>query len=298
MKKMVTGISTIAAGALLLTACGGNDREVTVGAKNFTEQFILAKMTEIMLEENDFSVNMVDNMGSTALRQALESGEVEVTWEYTGTGLITYNDQEPISEKDEAFEAIQDIDADQGITWTNLSNVDNTYTLVMREADGEEKGIESISDLSEYINENPEEMEFATDAEFGNRDDGLPGVEETYGFEFGGSQVNEMSYGLNYEALSSEDVDVAMGHATDSRIAEYDLFNLEDNEQFFPSYHASVSMRTEVYEEYPEIEEILEPLSQELESETMIELNYLVDIEDESVDEVARTYLQENGFIE
>ncbi|WP_246125661.1 glycine betaine ABC transporter substrate-binding protein [Alkalicoccus halolimnae] len=299
MKKLIMGISTLTASAAMLTACGGgNDKEVTVGAKNFTEQFILAKMTEIMLEENDFSVDMADNMGSTALRQALESGEVGVTWEYTGTGLITYNDEEPISEKDEAFEAIQSIDAEQDITWTNPSNIDNTYTLVMREADGEEKGIETISDLADYINENPEEMEFATDAEFGNREDGLPGVEETYGFEFGNSQVNEMSYGLNYEALNNEEVDVAMGHATDSRIEEYNLYNLEDDEQFFPSYHASVSMRTEVYEEYPEIEEILEPLSQELDGETMTGLNYQVDIEDENVDDVARNYLQENGFIE
>ncbi|CAM3864804.1 glycine betaine ABC transporter substrate-binding protein [Alkalicoccus chagannorensis] len=298
MKKKMMGLSAVLGGAVMLSACGGEDREVTVGAKNFTEQFILAKMAEIMLEDNDFEVDMVDNMGSTALRQALESGEVEVTWEYTGTGLITYNDEEPIADGDEAFEAISEIDAEQGITWTNMSDIDNTYTLMMTQEDGEEFGIESISDLAEHVNDNPEEMTFATDAEFGNRDDGLPGVEELYGFEFGSGQVSEMTYGLNYEALADGEVDSAMGHATDSRIEEYDLFNLEDDQQFFPSYHAAVSMSTEVYEEYPEIEDILEPLSQELTTETMMELNYQVDIEDESVDEVARTYLEENGFLD
>ncbi|PSL46956.1 osmoprotectant transport system substrate-binding protein [Salsuginibacillus halophilus] len=297
MKKKMIGLTAALGGAVMLSACGGEEKEVTVGAKNFTEQFILAKMAEIMLEDNDFQVDMVDNMGSTALRQALESGEVELTWEYTGTGLITYNGEDPIADGEEAFEAISDIDADQGITWANMSDIDNAYTIMMREADGEEKGISSISDLAEYINDNPGEMTFATDAEFGNRGDGLPGVEETYGFEFGSDQVNEMSYGLNYEALANEEVSSAMGHATDSRIEEYDLFNLEDDQQFFPSYHAALSMRTEVYEEYPEIEEILQPLSEELDTETMMGLNYQVDIEDESVDEVARTYLEENGFL-
>ncbi|PRO64641.1 glycine/betaine ABC transporter substrate-binding protein [Alkalicoccus urumqiensis] len=293
------GLSAVIGSAALLGACGGGDeKEVTVGAKNFTEQFILAKMTEIMLEENDFTVDMVDNMGSTALRQALESGEVEVTWDYTGTGLITYNGEEPIAVKEEAYEAIQEIDGEQGLTWTNISDIDNTYTLMMRQQDGEEMGISTISDLAEHVNENPEEMTFATDAEFGNRDDGLPGVEETYGFEFGSSQVSEMSYGLNYEAINNEEVNVAMGHATDSRIEEYDLFNLEDDQQFFPSYHAAMSMSTEVHEEYPEIEEIMAPLAEELDTETMMGLNYQVDIEDENVDDVARTYLEENGFIE
>ena len=64
---------------LVLAACGGSDeKKVTIGAKNFTEQFVLATMTAIILEENGFKVDEKSNMGSTALRQALENKQVDL----------------------------------------------------------------------------------------------------------------------------------------------------------------------------------------------------------------------------
>ncbi|SFM21303.1 osmoprotectant transport system substrate-binding protein [Gracilibacillus orientalis] len=299
MKKILGLLTIILLTTLILSACGDDEKHVTVGAKNFTEQFLIAKMTELILVENGFEVDMKDNLGSTALRKALENDQVDITWDYTGTGLVTYNDQEPIADKQEAYEKVNEIDTEEnGITWTNLSEVNNTYTLVMRSDQSDELGIKSISDLAEYVNNNPGELKMATDAEFANRPDGLPGVYEAYGFEFGSDQVSEMSYGLNYDALNNDEVDVAVGFATDSRIREYDLMNLEDDQQFFPSYNAAISMTSEVYENYPEIEEIFEPLAEQLNSETMRELNYQVDVEERSVQDVAEEYLSDNGLLE
>ncbi|UOR11382.1 ABC transporter substrate-binding protein [Halobacillus amylolyticus] len=300
MKKIISLIATIMISTLLLSACSGGDdsKEVTVGAKNFTEQFLLAKMTELVLEENGYTVDMKDNLGSSALRKALENGQVDITWDYTGTGLVTYNGEEPIANKQEAFETIKEIDKENGITWTNISDINNTYTLVMRQEQADKLGIETISDLAEYVNSHPGELKMATDAEFANRADGLPGVLETYGFEFGKDQVVSMTYGLNYEALNNEEVDVAVGFSTDSRIREFNLVSLKDDKEFFPSYNAAMSMTTEVYEKYPEIEEIFKPLSEALDSQTMIELNYQVDVEERSVTDVAEEYLINNGFLE
>ncbi|QKS73097.1 glycine/betaine ABC transporter substrate-binding protein [Paenalkalicoccus suaedae] len=295
MKKAigVVGLASVA----LLGACSSGD-QVTVGAKNFTEQFILAKMTELLLEQEGYEVEMRDNLGSTALRQALENGQVDVTWDYTGTGLVTYNGEDPIADVDEAFARIQEVDGEQGITWTNISEVNNTYTLVMREDQANELGIESISDLSDYVNDNPGEFRMASDAEFANRPDGLPGVYETYGFEFGDAQVIEMNYGLNYDAIGNEEVEVAVGFSTDSRIPELNLINLEDDMDFFPAYSAAVSMTTEIYEEFPEMEEVFQRMADILDSEIMAELNYQVDIEQRNVDEVAEEFLQESGLLE
>ncbi|MEQ6378720.1 glycine betaine ABC transporter substrate-binding protein [Bacillaceae bacterium S4-13-56] len=299
MKKLLGIIAAILLASVVLTACSGDEeKEVTVGAKNFTEQFLLAKMSQMLLEDEGFVVDMKDNLGSSALRQALENGQVQVTWDYTGTGLVTYNGEEPIADEQEAYAKIQEVDAENGITWTNISDVNNTYTLVMRSEQANDLGIASISDLADYVNANPGELRMATDAEFANRADGLPGIYETYGFEFGDEQISEMSYGLNYDAIHNEEVDVAVGFATDSRIREYDLVNLEDDQKFFPSYSAAVSMLTETYEEYPEIEEILKPLAEGLDSETMRELNYLVDVEENSVEDIAREFLIENGYME
>lgn len=284
---------------MMLAACGGGGKEITVGSKSFTEQYLFAKMSTLLLEEEGFKVKETTDLGSTALRQALENKQVDMTWDYVGTALVTYLDEDPITDPIAAFDKLNDIDQENNdIVWTNLNEVDNSYTLMMRADQAEELGISSISDLSGYLNEHPGELSIATNAEFANRPDGLHGVEETYDFEFGANQVNEMETGLTYNALKDEQVDVASGFATDGRIEAFNFITLEDDKSFFPSYNAAVAMTTETYEEYPELEDIFAPLDDLLTSEVMRELNYQVDIEDKSIDEVARGFLIENGLIE
>jgi osmoprotectant transport system substrate-binding protein len=298
LRKFILLLTTLSL-ALILSACGGNEKEITIGSKSFTEQYLFAKMSALVLEQEGFEINETTDLGSTALRQALENNQVDLTWDYVGTGLVTYLGEDPMTDPQEAYEYLNEIDqAENDIVWTNLNEVDNTYTLMMRESHADELGIESLSDLADYINENPGELSMATNAEFSNRDDGLPGVEETYGFEFGASNVHEMETGLTYNALRDEEVDVAVGFATDGRIDAFELINLEDDQSFFPSYNAAVAMTTELYEAHPEIEEILTPLSDILTSEAMRGLNYEVDIQDRSVDEVAREFLVDNGLLE
>ncbi|SFE44250.1 osmoprotectant transport system substrate-binding protein [Lentibacillus persicus] len=287
---------------LIISACSGSDdgdKQITIGSKTFTEQYLFAKISTLLLEEEGFDIEETTDLGSTALRQALNNQQVDLTWDYVGTALVTYLDEEPITDPQKAFDALNEIDqSENDIVWTNLNEVDNTYTLMMREDHANELGISTISDLADYINNNPDELSIATNAEFYNRPDGLPGVEEHYGFEFSDGNVNEMETGLTYNALRDEEVDVAVGFATDGRIDAFGFINLEDDQTFFPSYNAAAAMTTETYEKYPEIEEIFAPLDDLLTSETMRAMNYEVDIEERSVDEVAREFLVENDLIE
>src|SRR5699024_7367750 len=184
------------------------------------------------------------------------------------------------------------------IYWINLAEANNTYTITMREDHAEELGISTLSDLAEYMNENDSPLSIATDAEFANRPDGLPGVEDLYGFEYKDENVHEMSIGLNYDALRDGEVESSVGFATDARIDAFELINLEDDLNFFPSYNAAVALTKETYEEYPEIEELLQPLADALNDESLREINYLVDIEDKSVREVAENFLEEHGLLE
>lgn len=287
--------------AVILSACSGfgvTGKEVTVGGKNFTEQYLLSEMTAFLLVEEGFKVNQMNNLGSSVVRSALENGQVDLMWEYTGTALITYMGEESIADPEEAFQKVKEIDGENDIHWMNMSEVNNTYALAMRSEQAEELGIVSISDLAAYINENPGELAMASDAEFANRSDGLPGVEETYGFEFGSGQVSQMDLGLTQRSLDNEQVDVSVAFETDATIRSYDLIVLEDDEQFFPPYRAAVAINQEVFDEYPEIEEITARLAESLNSEIMRELNYMVDVEGQSVSVVAYEWLVENGFLE
>lgn len=287
---------------VFLSGCsiwGGGSKSITIGGKNFTEQYLLTQMTYYLLEEEGFQVKMMENLGSTLLRVALENGQVTLAWDYTGTILVSHLGQEPISDPDEAYEELKRIDKENGIDWVNPSAVNNTYALVMKRELAEELELETMSDLADYINENPDELRLGTDAEFSKRpSDGLPGVEEEYGFSFGIENVVLMEPGLVYGALESGDLEVAVAYETNSQIQAFDLFILEDDKSFFPPYHAALAIDEKLFAEYPEIETILAPLAESLDSEVMRELNYLVDFDRQSVPLVAHNYLVENGLLE
>jgi osmoprotectant transport system substrate-binding protein len=85
--------------------------------------------------------------------------------------------------------------------------------------------------------------------------------------------------------------------ATDGRIGSLGLTVLEDDQDFFPPFNASLNIRQEVYEELPQLEELFEPIATMLDDETMIGLNAQVDVDGEDPEDVARSFLEENGFI-
>lgn len=136
---------------------------------------------------------------------------------------------------------------------------------------------------------------FGSDHEYATRDDGLEGLYETYGFEFDHEEV--MDAGVVYAALRDGEVDVAMGYSTDGRVEEFGLMNLEDGKEFHPVYNVAPIMREDVYEAHPELEEILEEVSDILDNDIMQNLNRRVDIEDETPEEVAEDFLLEHELI-
>ncbi len=300
-KKKWIGMAIMISLALILSSCssiGVGEKRISVGGKNFTEQYLLSEMTAFLLEEEGFKVKQMNNLGSTVVRKALENNQVDLMWEYTGTALITYMKQDPIADPDKTFEKIKDLDAKNDIHWMNMSKVNNTYALAMTKEKAEELDIHSISDLGEYINDHPDELTIASDAEFANRQDGLPGVEKKYGFDFGAQNINQMDIGLTQRALDKGQVDVSVAFETDATIRSYGLVTLEDDKQFFPPYRAAVSVNKDVLKKYPEIEEITGRLADKLDSEIMRELNYKVDIEGNSVSVVAYEWLVDNGMID
>jgi len=276
---------------------------VVVGSKEFTEQLILGQLTIQMLEANDIPTVDETNLGGTIiLREAQEEGEVDLAWEYTGTALITHlGFEDPITDPEEAYQIVRDEDLERyNLVWLNYAPLNNTYTIMMRREDSEELGIETLSDLAAAINEGVEAPEpgqwiFATNHEYSVREDGYPGLTEHYDFFFEGTQI--MDTGITYGALRDGDVALGMGFATDGRIDGFDLVTLEDDQNYHPVYNGAPVIRAETLERYPEIEEILQPLIERLDDETMQRLNALVDIEGYEPDEAAAEFLEEEGLI-
>jgi osmoprotectant transport system substrate-binding protein len=284
-------------GAMLVTGIGAAEAQtIVVGGKNFTEQQILSSMTAQLLEANGFDVDNRAGMGSAVVRQAMENGQVDVYWEYTGTSLITYNGVEEKLGPQETYDRVKELDAEKDIIWLDPSDANNTYALAMRREQAEELGISTLSELAERIN-TENDLTLASNAEWYARPDGLRPLQEHYGFKLSRDAVSRMDSGLVYEALKNGDVEVGLVFATDGRIPAFDFVTLEDDKGYFPAYALAPVVRREVLENNPKIGELMNALSAKLDDATMARLNAKVDVDRVSVENVATEFLKENGLV-
>jgi osmoprotectant transport system substrate-binding protein len=188
------------------------------------------------------------------------------------------------------------MDAEQGLTWLNPSNANNTYALAVRGSDEATDGINSLSDLAASYNEGGG-LVMAVNAEFPQRPDGLPGLEEAYGFATTRADLKAMDSGLTYQALNEDQVDIALVFATDGRIAAFDFRVLADDKGFFPNYAIAPVVRTETLEANPGLADLLNSMSAVIDDATMQALNARVDVDKESIEDVAQSFLSDNGLI-
>lgn len=269
---------------------------IVVGGKNFTEQQIVAEMTARYLTAKGLTVDKRVGLGTAALRQAQEAGQVDVYWEYTGTSLITFN---KVSDKLDAaatYARVKQLDAAKGLVWLNPSRANNTYALAMRRKDAADKGITSLSDLAGKLTGGAR-MKFGCNAEFYARPDGLAPLEKAYGFQFGRENVVRMDTGLVYQALRDSQVDVGLVFATDGRIPAFDFLVLKDDKGFFPNYAMTPVVRKAVLDREPKLADLLNALSAKLDDTTMAQLNAAVDVDKKTVEDVAAGFLKQQGLV-
>ena len=293
MKHLMITLSGLALVGAMTTA---HAADVVVGGKNFTEQQILSTMTSQYLEGLGYEVDSRAGMGSAVLRQAQENGQIDLYWEYTGTSLINYNNVNERLDPDETYQRVKELDAEKGLVWLAPSAANNTYALAMRADDAEERGVMTLSELAQAVNDGVD-LSFGLNAEFYARDDGWRPLQEAYEFQVGRRDVNRMDTGLVYQALRDGQVDVGLVFATDGRIPAFDFHVLEDDREFFPAYALTPVVRQDTLEQFPELEEQMSALSALLDDETMAALNARVDVDRETIERVAESFLQEHGLL-
>ncbi|MDQ3342968.1 MAG: glycine/betaine ABC transporter substrate-binding protein, partial [Actinomycetota bacterium] len=138
-----------------------------------------------------------------------------------------------------------------------------------------------------------------TASEFITRDDGLPGVEELYGFDLPDANVAQLDFGLVYASVADADpCNFAVVFATDGQVLANDLTVLEDDKGFFPTYNIAMTMKEETYEENAEAYDTLfGAIAELITDESMTEMNAAVDVDGESAEDVAAEFLASNGII-
>lgn len=318
-KKRATGlVAMTGAVAMALAGCGGlsssgpsaeggglaedislEGQTYVVGGKDFDEQLVLCQMAIAALESVQATVTDRCNTGGTQVaRDALLGGDIDLYWEYNGTAWITFlGETAPIQDEEEQYTAVRDRDlAENQIAWVGRTPFNNTYAFAVEETRAEELGLETLSDMAEYVSSG-QPGNVCIETEYASRDDGLPGLQQAYDFQVPSPQI--LGTGVIYQSTADpEQCLFGEVFTTDGRIAELGLRVLEDDKQFHPNYNASVTMRQEVLDRDPAIAQVFEPIAEALDNDTMTQLNVQVSGDDALPPrEVARTWLAEQGFI-
>jgi osmoprotectant transport system substrate-binding protein len=311
-------IGSIAAIALLATACGGGTESASggsfaedydlsgvsyaVGSKDFDEQLVLGHMARLALEAAGADVeDQIGLAGTAAARDALENGEIDLYWEYNGTGWGIHlgNELGPDSLPENLTDEVGASDLEQnGIRWLAAAPFNNTYALAVPEGFIAETGVATISDIPTLFESDPDRTDLCIETEFSTREDSLPGLEEFYGFEWPDDRIQILDTGVIYQqTAASDDCDFGEVFASDGRIAALGLDIIEDDRNFFPPYNPSVTIRDEKFQENTAVGELFAEISNALDLETMQRLNAAVAVDGEDPADVAREFLQEQGFI-
>ena len=312
MTSLRTPLLLLAVAALLLAGCeddgdgvaaeleGLEGADITVASKEFTEQVILGQMLVIALEDAGADVTDETSLAGTAVvREALETGEIDAYWEYTGTAWADiYGETEIIADPDELLEQVAERDAEAGIVWGERAEFENSYGIAQSQAVADEFGVATLSELAELAEESPDDATLCVAEEFATRDDGLPGM--TAHYDMDPTVPEPLDEGIIYTEVADgpdSSCNFGMVFTTDGRIAALDLELLDDDESFFPEYNPAITVREEVAEEHPELIDLANEIIATIGFDEMQELNARADEEGMPPEDVARDWLEEQGII-
>jgi osmoprotectant transport system substrate-binding protein len=277
------------------TGSASSTGAVKIGSKAFAEEQILATMTKLVLEKHGFKVDYSTQAADPAIDQALRTGTIDMLWQYTGTELQQLlNVDNPPTDLDQAFATAKQMDATKGLAWVAPAPLDDTNGLAIRAADKAKLGA-TLSDFGQYLKQNPSTA-VCIQSEFRTRADGLPGLQKTYDSGYAGANYKDI--GSTAEApIASGDCAAGEVFTTDSAIAANNLVVLTDDKKLFPPDNVGLIVRAETLQKYPLIETLMTPVAKKLTTEEITRLNKQVEVDKMNVNDVAKAWLQQNGFL-
>lgn len=245
---------------------------VVIGAKGFSEQFILARLIGSRLEDAGYEVRYQDGLGSAVVFQAVASGDIDIYVDYSGTiwtNQMKRTDTVPAD--DMVNEIAQWSASEHGVTMLGALGFENTYAFAVRPEDAASRRLKTLDDLAWVSSD----FAFGTDLEFLERPE-WEMVKAAYPIRFKESRSFNPTF--MYPALSSGEVDVISAFSSDGRIAANGFVVLEDRKGAVPSYEAMILVSDDRSGDAKLINAI-KPLVGAITVENMREANYKVDRE-------------------
>ena len=245
---------------------------IGIGAKAFTEQYILAALMQDRLEEAGAVVERRDNLGSTIAYDALRSGEIDVYIDYTGTIWATLMERPQAAQRHVMLaEMTAWLHARDGILTLGRLGFENAYGFAMTRERAAGLGVVSLADLAAHAGD----LSVGGDPEVFVRSEWI-GTRDAYGL--GAMRTRAMDSTFMYGAVRDGQVDLISAYTTDGRIAAYDLVVLGDPAHILPPYDAVILLSPRAAA-MPGLAAALAPLVGAIDGDAMRGANRLVDLE-------------------
>ena len=262
--------------------------EVAIGAKAFTEQYVLVEvLAEVVESAPSVGARRVPSLGSTVAFDALVAGDLDVYVDYSGTIWATILGEQALGADRQTVlsEVEARLAAEHGVAVVARLGFENTYCMALRDGDAAARRLSTVSDLARAA----PDLEIMGDFEFFERPE-WRALEDAYGLAFRNERAMDSS--LMYEAIRAKEGDVIAAYSTDGRIEAYDLRVLDDDRGVIPPYDAIVLANAEFAAAHPAVLDRLRTLEGRLDAATMRRLNAAVDLEGQSPAEAAKQWLE------
>jgi osmoprotectant transport system substrate-binding protein len=266
---------------------------ITLGTKNFTEQFVLGELYKQGLEARGFTVNLKENIGSTEIAdRALRSGQIDMYPEYIGIFNSTVaGDTTTFPDVDAAYQAGKAYAERNGFTLLPLTPFTDVDALAVTPEYAREHNLRSVADLASVRG-----FRLGGAPEFRNRPTGLPGLARAYGIT--DVKFSPLTIGLQYQAIDNGKIDVAQVFTTDGQLVGGRYVVLSDPKNIFGFQNVTPVVSTRALDaQGPAFQETVDAVSRVLTTEAMQRMNAAVAIDKQDPADVARQYLEANNLL-
>lgn len=271
---------------------------ITIAGKLGSEPEVLINMYKLLIEQADshVTVTLKPNFGQTSfLYSALKNDKIDIYPEFTGTVVTslvkpTKAETAAIAAGKNSYPIANKLLAKEHLVMLKPMKYNNTYAIVVKKSYAKKYGLTTISDLAKV----PGTPKAGFDLEFIDREDGYKGIHSRYGLTF---SIDSLDASLRYQAIDKGQVAITDGYSTDSQIRQYHLVALKDNKKLFPEYRGAPLMRTTFAKKHPQLVKALNRLAGKISETDMQEMNYDVNVKQQSAAKVAKRYLTAHGLL-
>jgi osmoprotectant transport system substrate-binding protein len=304
--------------SLALGACGGDDDDdsggggggqaqtqsadqpgkgkppVTLGTKDFTEEFVLGELYTQALEAKGYKVTLKKNIGATEIiDKALTSDEIDGYPEYLGVSVAVVAGKDIVPKSDQqTYDLAKNFYEGRGQVISKQTPFFDVDAIATTKKFAQENGLKTVADLKKL-----DSFTVGARPEFRDRFQGLKGMRSEYGLT--NAQFKQLALGIQYQALDSGDVDSANVFSTDAQLASGKYVVLEDPKGIFGYQHVAMVMNKDKYEKLggQAFFDVINEVSALLTNEAMISMNKAVAIDKQDEAEVARSFLEANNLL-